>query len=89
MNISHYFSYILKLNIQAYQVQQQLKRQLELDKIRAEEQKKREQQQLEVERLKKGFGKPHSTYRESNTSIGAILLSRLTKENWVTCCLGK
>ena len=23
------------------------------------------QQQLEVERLKKGFGKPHSTYRES------------------------
>ena len=44
--------------------QQQLKRQLELDKIRAEENKKREQQQLEVERLKKGFGKPHSTYRE-------------------------
>ncbi len=50
----------------AYQEQQQLKRQLELDKIRVEEQKKREQQQLEVERLKKGFGKPHSTYRESD-----------------------
>ena len=51
-------------DLQAYQEQQQLKRQLELDKIRAEENKKREQQ-LEVERLKKGFGRPVSTYRES------------------------
>ena len=52
-------------DLQVYQEQQQFKRQPELYKIRAEENKKREQQQLEVERLKKGFGRPVSTYRES------------------------
>ena len=52
-------------DLQAYQEQQQLKRQLELDKIRAEKAKQQEQQKLEVELLKKGFGRPVSTYRES------------------------
>ena len=40
-----------------------------------------EQQKLEVVRLKKSFGKSPSTYRERNTSIGAILLSRLITVN--------
>ena len=50
----------------AYQKQRQLQRQQELEAIRAKEKQQQEQRALEVERLKKGFGKPYSTYKESD-----------------------
>ena len=49
----------------AYQEQRQLQRQQELEAIRLKEKLQQEQRALEVERLKKGFGKPVSTYKES------------------------
>ena len=49
----------------AYQQQRQLQRQQELEAIRLKEKLQQEQRALEVERLKKGFGKPVSTYKES------------------------
>ena len=52
-------------DLSAYQKQRQLQRQQELEAIRAKEKQQQEQRALEVERLKKGFGKPPSTYRES------------------------
>ena len=50
----------------AYQKQRQLQRQQELEAIRAKEKQQQEQRALEAERLKKGFGKPYSTYKESD-----------------------
>jgi hypothetical protein len=49
----------------AYQKQRQMPRQQELEAIRAKEKLQQEQRALEVERLKKGFGKPVSNYDES------------------------
>ena len=49
----------------AYQEQRQLQRQQELEAIRLKEKLQQEQRALEVERLKKCFGKPVSTYKES------------------------
>jgi hypothetical protein len=50
----------------AYQKQRQLQRQQELEAIRAKEKQQQEQRALEVERLKKGFSQPRSTYVESD-----------------------
>ena len=49
----------------AYQEQRQRQRQQELEAIRLKEKLQQEQRALEAERLKKGFGKPVSTYKES------------------------
>ena len=53
-------------DLAAYQKQRQLQRQQELEAIRAKEKQQQEQRALEAERLKKGFGKPYSTYKESD-----------------------
>jgi hypothetical protein len=53
-------------DLAAYQKQRQLQRQQELEAIRAKEKQQQEQRALEVERLKKGFSQPRSTYVESD-----------------------
>jgi hypothetical protein len=53
-------------DLAAYQKQRQLQRQQELEAIRAKEKLQQEQRALEVERLKKGFSQPRSTYVESD-----------------------
>jgi hypothetical protein len=53
-------------DLAAYQKQRQLQRQQELEAIRAQEKQQQEQRALEVERLKKGFSQPRSTYVESD-----------------------